>query len=98
MVGASALGPDGSPAASVRSITVTPTVVPVGSQVYDDGRPSVEVPMHVVIDCQAVDPNGMQPDPTLVLTTTGTWPQHDSARLDLGTIRGFCELPEDDGS
>lgn len=98
VVAARAVGPDGAPDASVRSITVTPTDVPVGSQVYDDGRQSIELPMRVVIDCAALDPNGTRPDPTLVLTTTGTWPQHDWAMLDLGLIRLFCEPPAGDGS
>ena len=98
VVSARAQQPDGSPTAIVRSVSVTPTEVPVGSTVYDDGRQSIEVPMHVVIDCEAVDPNGMQPDPVLVLTTTGTWPQHDWSMLDLSEIRLFCLPPADDGS
>jgi len=98
VVGGRAEQPDGSPTAVVRSVSVTPTEVPPGSTVYDDGRQSIEVPMHVVIDCSAVDPNGMQPDPVLVLTTTGTWPQHDWSNLEFSEIRLFCDPPPDDGS
>jgi len=98
VVGARAEQPDGSPSAIIRSVSVTPTEVPVGSAVYDDGRQSIEVPVHVVIDCEAVDPSGMQPDPLLVLTTTGTWPQHDWSRVELSEIRSFCIPPADDGS
>jgi hypothetical protein len=98
VVGARAEQPDGSPTTVVRSLSVTPTEVPPGSTVYDDGRQSIEVPLHVVIDCSALDPNGMQPDPVVMLTTTGTWPQHDWGPIQLSEIRLFCDPPPDDGS
>jgi hypothetical protein len=98
VVGASIIGPYGSPATGVRSVTVTPTVIPVGAEVYDDGRQGVEVPMHVVVDCTALDPNQSDQVPTLALTTTGTWPQHDWARLDVAAIPGFCDPPAGSGS
>lgn len=98
VVGAGIVGLDGSPSTAVTSVRVTPTVVPVGAEVYDDGRQSVEVPIHVVIDCAALDPNGQDQAPTLVLTTTGTWPQHDWTMLDVAQIRGFCDLPSGSGA
>ncbi len=97
VVGASIVEPDGSPSTSVRSVSVTPTVIPVGAEVYDDGRQGVEVPMHVVVDCAALDPNQPTQDPRLVLTTTGTWPQHDWARLDVA-IQETCDAAAGNGS
>jgi hypothetical protein len=75
-------------------------VVPAGTVIYDGAAADLEVPIHLEVDCAAVGPNDTV-GPELVLTTTGTWPQHDWAGLGVDSIPGFCDpslTTPDDGT
>ena len=98
VVGARLVNPDGSASHVARSLTVTPTVVPAGTTISDSGTGGVEVPMRVVVDCASLDPNSTEPAATLVLTTTGTWPQHDFTLSGIDAIAMFCDPVAGSGS
>jgi hypothetical protein len=91
VVDAHFVGPDGGPSPVVTSVTVTPTVVPAGAEVYDGAAANLEVPIRIEVDCTAIDPGLPAQAPVMVLTTTGTWPQHDWPTFAVDTIAGFCD-------
>jgi hypothetical protein len=98
VVGARLVNPDGSASRVARSLTVTPTVVPAGTVISDGGTGGIDVPMRVVVDCAWLDPNLPEPGPGLVLTTTGTWPQHDYTLSGFAAIDMFCNPAAGSGS
>jgi hypothetical protein len=91
VVGARFLAPDGSDSPVVTSVTVTPTVVPAGAELSQGAAPSLEVPIHIEVECAALDPNAPGLGPEMVLTTTGTWPQHDWTGFGADSIPGLCD-------
>lgn len=97
VVSARVLGPDGQPYPGVTDIVITPTEIPPGTTATHPGYDTLDavtlVPMAYTMVCDAVDrsdPYGQQA--TLVLTTTGTWPYHDSV-IGQWSPDGMCPMP-----
>jgi hypothetical protein len=83
--------PDGSPVPFARVASFTPVTVPAGTSASPvDKSGSVVARVSLVIDCPAAlaaGTGGVQ----LVLTTTGTWPQHEVVVAPPGIES--CDLP-----
>jgi hypothetical protein len=82
---------DDQPFSAVTSVALTPTVVPAGAQSGNGAAADVEIPIRIGIDCSGLDPNLSDRSPTLVLTTTGTWPQHEWQTVSTDPISLICD-------
>jgi hypothetical protein len=97
VVAARVLQGDGQPYPGVADIVITPTEIPPGTSAthpgYDTLDTVTQVPMSYTMVCDSVDPSDPSGhEATLVLTTTGTWPYHDSVIGQWNPV-GLCPGP-----
>ncbi len=94
VAGARVIRSDGQPFAGIVDIVLTPTEIPPGTWVTRPGldpvTTPVDVPMSFTLVCDQLENRGVDdPGPSLVLTTTGTWPHHETV-LRGWDPTGFC--------